>query len=242
MITKGKTMIIRVTRAKTGLANYLKTGRRSDSEYKRNERDKVVPLYGDLSEYEKVENYLNREKNYKDNYLHITLSFSSRERERIYNDNGEINKELLRELTKETLKYYASGYDIEHEVIAYAEAHLPKIKQEKGKERLEHIHIALPLYNPLNDTKLDTARFSIKYDSLFQTYLAKKYGLEHPSDHPRSERNLETEIKIERDTIKELTKDIETEAELIRFFEQNNIEYHKVKTRTSLPLAYSHTS
>jgi len=223
-------MIIRVTRAKQGLANYLKTGRRADSEYKRNERDKVLPLYGDLSEYERVENYLNREKNYKDNYLHITLSFSSRERDRLYDAEGNINKELLQELVRETLKYYASGYDLEHEVIAYAEAHLPKIKEEKGKERLEHIHIALPLYNPLTDTQLRPPRFAIKYNELFQSYLVKKYGLEHPSDHPRTERNLETEIKIERDTIKELTKDIKTEAELLQFFEQNNIEYRKVKT------------
>ncbi len=227
---KGKAMIIRVTRAKQGLANYLKTGRRADSEYKRNERDKVLPLYGDLQEYEKVENYLNREKNYKDNYLHITLSFSSRERDKLYDTDGNINKELLRELTKETLKYYASGYDLEHEVIAYAEAHLPKIKEEKGKERLEHIHIALTLYNPLTDTQLRPPRFAIKYNELFQSYLVKKYGLEHPSDHPRQERNLETEIKVERDTIKELTKDIQTEAELLQFFKQNNIEFRKVET------------
>ncbi len=217
-------------RAKSGLASYLKTGKRADSEYKRQERDSVLPLYGDLDEYEKVENYLNREKNYKDNYLHITLSFSSRERDRIYDNDGNINKELLREMVIDTLKYYTSGYDLEHEVIVYSEAHLPKIKEENGKERLEHIHIALPLYNPMTDTQLRPPRYSIKYDSLFQTYLVKKYGLEYPSDHPRTKRNLETDIKIKRDTIKKLTKDIRTEAELLQFLKQNNIEYRKVQT------------
>ena len=39
-------MLARVTRNKIGLSEYLESGKRKDSEFLRNEKDKVVSIYG----------------------------------------------------------------------------------------------------------------------------------------------------------------------------------------------------
>lgn len=46
---------------------------KKDSIYTRSEKDKVIPMYGNLEILKQTEEYLNKTKNYKDNYLHITI-------------------------------------------------------------------------------------------------------------------------------------------------------------------------
>ena len=60
-------MIARVTRAKEGFADYLITGARKDSIYARDQKDKVIPLYGNLQTFKQTEKYLNKYKNYQSN-------------------------------------------------------------------------------------------------------------------------------------------------------------------------------
>mgnify|MGYP006353567047 CR=1 FL=1 len=69
-------MITRVNRAKEGFADYLISGARKDSIYTRDQKDKTITLYGNLQTFKQTEKYLNKYKNYESNYIHITLSFS----------------------------------------------------------------------------------------------------------------------------------------------------------------------
>ena len=52
-------MIVRVRRNKTGgLSKYLRDGVKKDSNYSRNEKDIVTPIWGNLDEFEKIEDYI----------------------------------------------------------------------------------------------------------------------------------------------------------------------------------------
>ena len=121
-------MIARTTRGHHGIADYLLTGKRSDSKLTREQKDRVIPLYGNLEVFKATEKYLTNYKNYKDNYSHTTLSFSQKDMEKLNEIEDEQKRdELFKELVLLYLKHHTSGYDLEQEVIAYAEAHIPKI-------------------------------------------------------------------------------------------------------------------
>ena len=64
-------MIARTTRGHHGIADYLLTGKRSDSKLTREQKDRVVPLYGNLEVFKATEKYINKYKNYKD----VTTNF-----------------------------------------------------------------------------------------------------------------------------------------------------------------------
>ena len=73
-------MLARITRSKEGFADYLITGKRADSAYSRNEKDKVVPLYGNLNVFKKTEIYLDQ----------ILISAPKREDEVFSVQNGRV--------------------------------------------------------------------------------------------------------------------------------------------------------
>jgi len=232
-------MIARTTRANIGLANYLITGNKKNTKHSRDEKDNVVPLYGNLNIFKKTENYLNRYKNYKDNYLHITLAFSKEDMRRLDNLNSDDKLKALRDMSKEYISHHTSGYNLNNEVVAYAELHNPKIKEENGKERLAHIHIAIALYNPLNDTKLRTTFAKSSYiDDVLQAHTNVKYGLTQPRHTPKiiEDEELEYESQINKDRkyfIKRL-KNIKDIDELKNYLTYNSINFKEVKT------AYNH--
>ena len=228
-------MIIRINSRKEGIVRYLKTGKRSDSEYTRDEKDKVIPVIGDLDQVDKLIKYINKEKKYKDAYQHITISFTEEDFEKFYDpetDTYDLDK--IQRLVDEYMQLYLAGYD-KNEYIYYAELHFPKIKIEKNKERLPHIHIVLPLLNLISNTKLKPVFFGIKINDLIQTYLAKKHNLDLPIYHKQLENT--TKIKplskegLKRKKLQELLKDIKTEQELLQFFKQNSLQYRKVQTK-----------
>lgn len=228
-------MIARISRSKEGFADYLITGARKDSIYTREQKDKVIPLYGNLQIFKQTEKYLNKYKNYESNYIHITLSFSQEEMDKLNEiEDEKIRDELFKELVLIYIKHHTSGYSLENEVIAYAEAHLPKIqKNEKNRQRFPHIHIAIAKYNPLDDTQLRTPFFNNSFlDDVLQSYVCKKYGFEIPrkdetdtNEKIQDENNLEDKIKskiaITRANWIELLKDIKTADELLYFLRKN---------------------
>jgi len=233
-------MIARISRAKEGFADYLITGARKDSIYARDQKDKVIPLYGNLQIFKQTEKYLNKYKNYESNYIHITLSFSQEDMDKLNEiDDVEKRDELFKELVLIYLKHHTSGYSLENEVIAYAEAHMPKIQiNEKNRQRFPHIHIAIAKYNPLDDTQLRTPFFNNSFlDDVLQSYVCKKYGFEIPrkdedekidtNEKIQDENNLEDKIKskiaITRANWIELLKDIKTSDELL-YFLQNDLK------------------
>lgn len=247
-------MIARVTRAKEGFADYLITGARKDSIYKRQEKDRTKTLFGNLQTFKQTEKYLNKYKNYESNYIHITLSFSKKDMDLLNEiEDEEKRDELFKELVLIYLKHHTSGYDLTNEVIAYSEAHLPKIQiNEKNRQRMSHIHIAIAKYNPLDDTQLRTPFFNNSFlDDVLQSYVCKKYGFEIPRKDEdekndtdvkiQDENNLEDKIKskiaIARTNWIELLKDIKTPDELLYFLENDlklkeNIDYKIAGSKT----------
>ena len=238
-------MLGRISRSKEGFADYLITGKRADSPYSRNEKDKVVPLHGNLNIFKKTEIYLNKFKNYKDNYLHLTLSFSQSDTDKLNQIKDEEKRdELLRELVLIYIKHHTSGYNIENEVIAYAEAHFPKIQQnEKNMQRFPHIHIGIAKYNPLDDTNLKTTFFNNSFmDDVLQSFVNKKYDFEIPRKDDKLKiannsnesnnliKNIKSKIGIKRAQWQELLKDIKTSDDLLHFLQNDlnlveNIDY-----------------
>ena len=64
-------MICRVRRGVFGLCEYLLNGKKQNSKYLRLEKDVVRPLIGNFTLFQETEKYLVKEKNWKENYMHI---------------------------------------------------------------------------------------------------------------------------------------------------------------------------
>ncbi|MCK5855837.1 MAG: hypothetical protein KAG56_11505, partial [Sulfurovaceae bacterium] len=139
-----------------------------------------------------------------------------------------------KDIALDMIKHRTSGYDLDNEVIAYAELHDPKVKYEKHprtgelQKRYKHIHIALSYLNPLSDTKLQTTFYNNSYISdTIDKYIAKKHGLgfaiaKEPND---AHVDRETIMSLNRQELKKATKGFLREDELFNFFDANGIKY-----------------
>ena len=116
-------MIVKISKGEKGVADYLKTGKKRDSKLTRDEKDDRLPLAGNLDLIEMSEKHQSKKKNKKHNYYHISLSFTSEEWSRLY-ESGNID-----ELIMDFLRLTFPNHDID-ELLFYAEAHLPIIKEE----------------------------------------------------------------------------------------------------------------
>ena len=116
-------MIVKISKGEKGVADYLKTGKKRDSKLTRDEKDDRLPLAGNLDLIEMSEKHQSKKKNKKYNYYHISLSFTSEEWNRLY-ESGNIY-----ELIMDFLRITFPNHDID-ELLFYAEAHLPIIKEE----------------------------------------------------------------------------------------------------------------
>ena len=227
-------MISRVTMRKVGLSEYLEGGKRADSNLLRDDKDKVMPLYGSLTTFKKVELYCNQYKTWQSNYEHITISFSSEDANVLDALSDEAYSNTLKDITLDMIKHRTSGYDLDNEVIAYAELHDPKVKYEKSQrtgelqKRYKHIHIALSYLNPLSDTKLQTTFYNNSYISdTIDKYIAKKHGLGFAIAKEPNDVDVDrgTIMSLNRQELKNATKGFLREEELFNFFDTNNIKY-----------------
>ena len=116
-------MIVKISKGEKGVADYLKTGKKRDSKLTRDEKDDRLPLAGNLDLIEMSEKHQSKKKNKKYNYYHISLSFTSEEWSRLY-ESGNIDEFIM-----DFLKLTFPNHDID-ELLFYAEAHLPIIKEE----------------------------------------------------------------------------------------------------------------
>ena len=116
-------MIVKISKGEKGIADYLKTGKKRDSKLTRDEKDDRLPLAGNLDLIEMSEKHQSKKKNKKHNYYHISLSFTSEKWSRLY-ESGNID-----ELIMDFLRLTFPNHDID-ELLFYAEAHLPIIKEE----------------------------------------------------------------------------------------------------------------
>ena len=123
-------MIVKISKGEKGVADYLKTGKKRDSKLTRDEKDDRLPLAGNLDLIEMSEKHQGKKKNKKHNYYHISLSFTSEEWNKLY-ESGNID-----ELIMDFLRLTFPNHDID-ELLFYAEAHLPIIKEEPYIPRSE---------------------------------------------------------------------------------------------------------
>jgi len=123
-------MIVKISKGEKGVADYLKTGKKRDSKLTRDEKDDRLPLAGNLDLIEMSERHQSKKKNKKYNYYHISLSFTSEEWNKLY-ESGNID-----ELIMDFLRLTFPNHDID-ELLFYAEAHLPIIKEEPYIPRSE---------------------------------------------------------------------------------------------------------
>ena len=123
-------MIVKISKGEKGIADYLKTGKKRDSKLTRDEKDDRLPLAGNLDLIEMSEKHQIKKKNKKHNYYHISLSFTSEEWNKLY-ESGNID-----ELIIDFLRLTFPNHDID-ELLFYAEAHLPIIKEEPYIPRSE---------------------------------------------------------------------------------------------------------
>ncbi|WP_223227851.1 aminotransferase [Campylobacter concisus] len=82
-----------------------------------------MPLAGNLDLIEMSERHQSKKKNKKYNYYHISLSFTSEEWNKLY-ESGNIDEFIM-----DFLRLTFPNHDID-ELLFYAEAHLPIIKEE----------------------------------------------------------------------------------------------------------------
>lgn len=116
-------MIVKISKGEKGVADYLKTGKKRDSKLTRDEKDDRLPLAGNLDLIEMSEKHQSKKKSKKYNYYHISLSFTSEEWSRLY-ESGNIDEFIM-----DFLRLTFPNHDID-ELLFYAEAHLPIIKEE----------------------------------------------------------------------------------------------------------------
>jgi len=109
-------MIVKISKGEKGVAE-------RDSKLTRDEKDDRLPLAGNLDLIEMSERHQSKKKNKKYNYYHISLSFTSEEWSRLY-ESGNIDEFIM-----DFLRLTFPNHDID-ELLFYAEAHLPIIKEE----------------------------------------------------------------------------------------------------------------
>ncbi|MFY9071774.1 LPD7 domain-containing protein [Aliarcobacter butzleri] len=234
-------MIVRVRRAKSGLSKYLRDGKKENSIYSRDDKDIVTPIYGSLDEFEKAENYCVKNKNWSENYMHITFGFSDGDWQKIesFPSKNEQNS-LMQELVKDYVKHHFSGHDIKNEIISYAELHYPKLKfDEHGNRRYPHIHLGISFLNPLSDTKLRNlfAKNSY-YDEVMVRKSNFKFEFEQTKKRDFRIKNFDSQLGRDRREWVEFLDDLNDRDELVYFLKnqmkfKEGIDYRVVNTKNN---------
>ena len=233
-------MVVRVRRAKSGLSQYLRDGKKADSIYTRDEKDIVTPIYGNLDDFERAENYCVKNKNWAENYMHISFGLSDNDYQKIESlSTKEEQNALMQELVQDYIKHHFS-YDINNEVIAYAELHYPKIKyDEHGNKRYPHIHLGVSFLNPLSDTKLrNLFATNSFYDEVMVRKSNYKFGFEQTKKREYRIKNFDSQVGRDRKEWIELLDDLNDRQELIYFLEnqmnfKEGIDYRVVNTKNN---------
>lgn len=178
--------LIRISHRESGLEKYLEKGRMSGRDYERDEMDTRVPLHGDIDAFSAAVKFSRKNKKWKHHYDHITIGFSQ--------DEQGLSEEKLRDIVRDVLHYYYGGmYDIANDLAAFAEAHRPRLQTMKDRttgelyDRLDHIHIGVPKYNPRTGKQIRTLKYNWKADAAFQSWLCQKHGLVDPATRKRDE-------------------------------------------------------
>ncbi|MCT7600291.1 LPD7 domain-containing protein [Aliarcobacter butzleri] len=231
-------MIVRVRRAKSGLSKYLRDGKKAGSIYNRDDKDIVIPILGSLDDFERAENYCVQNKNWADNYMHITFGFNDNDWAKIESlPTKDEQNALMQELVQDFIKHHFSGYDIDNEIISYAELHRVKMAyDEYGNKRYPHIHLAVSFLNPLSNTKLRNI-FAINsyYDEVMVRKSLFKFGFEQTKRDFRI-KNFDSQVGRDRKEWIQVLDYLNNRQELIYFLKNQmnfieNVDYRVVNTK-----------
>lgn len=245
-------MMIRISGASEGLAEYLRNGVKKGEPLKRLERDIPIPLLGSLDAFETCEKYAKDRVDYAGgNYRHITFSFSSRDMEKINVMSEEERIAFYQQIIQDFINFYMPGYEPE-EYVAYGEAHRPLTKTEAkrkyfieeeqknwevrhpgkhmailmDKEKLEHIHLGVMTYSPLLDKQIRFRQSNIFVDEMFQRYINEKYGLDNPQNFLQIKKE-----RLERKDLSELFANVKSEDDILRICKEYGFEPRLVETK-----------
>ncbi|RYG58118.1 MAG: hypothetical protein EON56_00625 [Alphaproteobacteria bacterium] len=175
-------MLIRVSGATSGIAEYLVHGQKQGRDMPRDALDERVILDGDLELTDAIIQGMGKEG---ERYLHITISFKE----------DSIDPDVLRNIASDFKRFAMVAYEAD-EYNFYAEAHLPKIKSYADKrtgasiERKPHVHIVIPQLNLLSEQNLNPfgkVDQQVKFLEAFQEHANAKYGLASPKENRRLE-------------------------------------------------------
>ena len=206
-------MIIRITSGDSGFSEYIRFGRKTGEPLLRHERDVVIPLFGDLDTFEKVENFEHENCNYKGgNYRHISISFSKEDLMMLDRMPPNQRIDTYQEIIRQILDFYCPGYS-QDELVVYSEAHRPRTKiNSEGKEKYEHIHLGVNMYSPLLGKQIAFREFNMGTDARFQEYLNRYFGFTDPKTRPRP--YVPDPDKIKRPEIAAMFRGVETEEDI----------------------------
>lgn len=206
-------MIIRITSGDSGFSEYIRFGRKKGEPLLRHERDVVIPLFGDLDTFEKVENFEHENCNYKGgNYRHISISFSKEDLMMLDRMPPNQRIDAYQEIIKQILDFYCPGYS-QDELVVYSEAHRPRTKiNSEGKEKYEHIHLGVNMYSPMLGKQIAFREFNMGTDARFQEYLNRYFGFTDPKTRPRP--YIPDPEKVKRPEIAAMFRGVETEEDI----------------------------
>ena len=206
-------MIIRITSGDSGFSEYIRFGRKKGELLLRHERDVVIPLFGDLDTFEKVENFEHKNCNYKGgNYRHISISFSKEDLAWLDRMPPSQRIDAYQEIIRKILDFYCPGYS-QDELVVYSEVHRPRTKiNSEGKEKYEHIHLGVNMYSPLLGKQIAFREFNMGTDARFQEYLNRYFGFTDPKTRPRP--YVPDPDKIKRPEIAAMFRGVETEEDI----------------------------
>lgn len=245
-------MLIRISGASEGLAEYLRNGVKKGEPLKRLERDIPIPLLGSLDAFEACEKYAKDRVDYAGgNFRHITFSFSSRDMEKKSTMSEEERIAFYQQIIQDFINFYMPGYEPE-EYVAYGEAHRPLTKTEakrkyfieeeqknwevrhpgkhmaisKTKDKYEHIHLGVMMYSPTLDKQIRFRQSSIFVDEMFQRYINEKYGLDNPQNFLQIKKE-----RLDHKDLSELFKDVTNEDEILMICKRYGFEPRLVETK-----------
>lgn len=245
-------MLIRISGASEGLAEYLRNGVKKGEPLKRLERDIPIPLLGSLDAFEACEKYAKDRVDYAGgNFRHITFSFSYRDMAKINAMSEEERITFYQQIIQDFINFYMPGYEPE-EYVAYGEAHRPLTKTESKrkyfieeeeknwevrhpgqhmaismtKEKIEHIHLGVMTYSPTLDKQIRFRRADGFSENMFQRYINEKYGL----DNPQNFLSIKKE-RLDRKDLSELFKDVTNEDEILMICKRYGFEPRLVETK-----------
>lgn len=234
-------MVVRVRRAKSGLSQYLRDGKKAGSIYSREKKDLITPIIGSLDDFERAENYCVQNKNWAENYMHITFGFSDNDWAKIKSlPTKEEQNALMQELVQDFIAHHFSEYDINNEIISYAELHRVKMAyDEHGNKRYPHIHLGVSFLNPLSDTKLrNLFATNSFYDEVMVRKSNFKFGFEQIKRKEFRIKNFDSQVGRDRKEWIELLDDLNDRNELVYFLEnqmnfKEGIDYRVVDTKNN---------